>query len=431
MALNRKLRQFFFTITNVVRSDGTTGGVRFLKTNKPTQEVMNNLVDSCAFLTESDDRAKLYTGAIDLSLEQGLCVLSTDVQAKANTTQLLDRSLVTQPHQLPTVENDAAQTIPLTNDVPAFNDVIVETTIDGGITTRNKFMPRLKSTFINWITTNILPRLTISGGTTGQILIKNSNTNYDVTWTSASAIDQNVKVSAADTTTNYLNNKIAVSSDLSKTILNPGGNEQLQISNPNLGNVKITNADTTANKLNNKLTVSGLALSKTITNPGANEGLDITTTNEIYKTKSSPFANADYLSNLIVLGKGIDITQVGDTLVVDIKNSGGFTSLPVLNGWTGSVYYFISGRTAFVVGDNLDNNAATSITIAQLPSNAKPSYADHIDVMIHSDVTNPLPMACYPIKINTSNGDIQIRYNFATMPSDNNMFFSVSYPLSL
>lgn len=423
MALNRKLRQFFFTITNVVRSDGTTGGIRFLKTDKPTQEVMNNLVDSCAFLTESDDRAKLYTGAIDLSLEQGLCVLSTDVQAKANTTQLLDRSLVTQPHQLPTVENDAAQTIPLTNDVPAFNDVIVETTIDGGITTRNKFMPRLKSTFISWITANILPRLTISGGTTGQILIKNSNTNYDVTWTSASAIDQNVKVSAADTTTNYLNNKIVVSSDLSKTILNPGGNEQLQISNPNLGNVKITNADTTANKLNNKLTVSGLALSKTITNPGANEGLDITTTNEIYKTKSSPFANADYLSNLIVLGKGIDITQVGDTLVVDIKN-GSAVTVTTLNGWTGTVKYYISGRMVTVIGTGLNNSVGTTSSIfAIIPY--KPISAVYGN-FIHVVPAALTPLPSYPFYIDQF-GNCTYYYNFPFSATDDELYFTITY----
>jgi len=423
MALNRKLRQFFFTITNVVRSDGTTGGIRFLKTDKPTQEVMNNLVDSCAFLTESDDRAKLYTGAIDLSLEQGLCVLSTDVQAKANTTQLLDRSLVTQPHQLPTVENDAAQTIPLTNDVPAFNDVIVEVTTDGGITTRNKFMPRLKSTFINWITTNILPRLTISGGTTGQILIKNSNTNYDVTWTSASAIDQNVKVSAADTTTNYLNNKIAVSSDLSKTILNPGGNEQLQISNPNLGNVKITNADTTADKLNSKITV-GTNLTKTVVNPGANEQLNIALTDDIYKVKvTAGDVAGDYLDNKTVNGKGTERQAVANNLSWDIKN-GSAVTVTTLNGWTGTVKYYISGRMVTVIGIGLNNSVGTTSSIfAIIPY--KPISAVYGN-FIHVVPAALTPLPSYPFYIDQF-GNCTYYYNFPFSATDDELYFTITY----
>ena len=41
--------------------------------------------------------------------------------------------------------------------------------------------------------------------------------------------DEKVKVSATDTTTDYLNNKIVVDATLTKTLLNPAGNEQLEL----------------------------------------------------------------------------------------------------------------------------------------------------------------------------------------------------------
>lgn len=46
-----------------------------------------------------------------------------------------------------------------------------------------------------------------------------------------SGLDIKAKVSAADTTTDFLNSKIVVGAGLTKSILNPGANEQLQIVN--------------------------------------------------------------------------------------------------------------------------------------------------------------------------------------------------------
>lgn len=56
--------------------------------------------------------------------------------------------------------------------------------------------------------------------------------NDGVTWTNIDSVSASnlVTVSAADTTPGYLDNKVAAGSGITKTIVNPGGNEQLQIS---------------------------------------------------------------------------------------------------------------------------------------------------------------------------------------------------------
>ena len=65
---------------------------------------------------ESGDKAKT-SAAANLGSEQGLTVLANDTQAKANAAQLSDRSIVAQPHQLPTVTplaNAAVEDMPVT-----------------------------------------------------------------------------------------------------------------------------------------------------------------------------------------------------------------------------------------------------------------------------------------------------------------------------
>jgi hypothetical protein len=100
-------------------------------------------------------------------------------------------------------------------------------------------------------------------------------------WGSAAAapsLDEKAKVSAADTTTDYLNSKIVAGTGISKTILNPGANETLSIACTITDTdikAKVSAADTTTDYLNNKITV-GAGLSKAIVNPGANEALHIT-----------------------------------------------------------------------------------------------------------------------------------------------------------
>jgi len=105
-------------------------------------------------------------------------------------------------------------------------------------------------------------------------------------------LDIKAKVSAADTTTDYLNSKIAVAGGLTKTILNPGANEQLQISAPAAADiyVKATAADTTASYLDSKLAVSG-EFTKSILLPAGNEQVKISST---YKTRFLPISDTSW-----------------------------------------------------------------------------------------------------------------------------------------
>ena len=176
MATNR-LKSYFFQATSVLRPDGTTGGIRFVQTDKPNQTTFEDLLASTAFKKETGDRSKPYTGSSDLSTEQGLVVLATDVQAKAGTTQLTDRSLVTSPSQLPTVENLNASVF---EDFPAQT---MDIAADGATTTRNKFQVRI---FATWLT-KLYSRIIKQGGSSSYVPIKNSGTDYDWSWGDLSA----------------------------------------------------------------------------------------------------------------------------------------------------------------------------------------------------------------------------------------------------
>lgn len=168
----KRLKDWFFQITSVVRADGTTGGIRFRKSDKSTQGTFEDLLASTTFSKESSDRAKPYTGSADLGTEQGLSVLATDAQAKANQAQLGDRSLVVSPSQLPTVVN-------INNTVyEDFSAQVAEVTTDGGIATRNNFQVRLLPA---WLTT-LYSRVFKQGGSAAHVPIKNSGTNYDWSW---------------------------------------------------------------------------------------------------------------------------------------------------------------------------------------------------------------------------------------------------------
>ena len=110
--------------------------------------------------------------------------------------------------------------------------------------------------------------------------------------------DKKVQVSSTDTTTNYLENKLAAGSNVTITKVNPGANEQLSLSaqggvvSDEL--VKVSSNDTTAGYLNGKL-VAGKNITFTENNDGGNETLTIKTSDfvEIHTSGSDPAVNDD------------------------------------------------------------------------------------------------------------------------------------------
>lgn len=172
----RRLKSWFFQITSVTRDDGTVGGIRFRKKDKPTTGTMQDLTDSSAFPTESGDRAKLYNGdSIELGTEQGLVVLATDAQAKSNQSQLTDRSLVAQPHQLPTIQTIDRPGADVFKDMPLQS---IESVADPSTTTRNNYLTRIAPDWLVWLMSVVFKQ----GGSASYVPIKNSSTNYDWSW---------------------------------------------------------------------------------------------------------------------------------------------------------------------------------------------------------------------------------------------------------
>jgi len=84
---------------------------------------------------------------------------------------------------------------------------------------------------------------------TGEVLTALDATNASWQAPSVSA-DVSVKVTGADTTTGNLNSKVAAGTNISLAVLNPGSNEQLQISSSNAAHA-LGSADHTADTLAN------------------------------------------------------------------------------------------------------------------------------------------------------------------------------------
>lgn len=122
----------------------TTVTNRFKSKDRPDEASFRNLTDSALFKAESDDRAK-EDSASPLSSLNGHVVAATDAQAKANQAKKTDRTLVTQPSQLPSVVADASQTI------GAFTGQSVTVTIDPSVTTKNSFLVKVSDIFITYV----------------------------------------------------------------------------------------------------------------------------------------------------------------------------------------------------------------------------------------------------------------------------------------
>lgn len=118
--------------------------------------------------------------------------------------------------------------------------------------------------------------------------------------------DVKVKISAADTVADMLNPKISAGVGIATAILNPGGNEQLQISAPGSTTdekVNVSGADTTPDYLVNKISL--VNLSSAILNPGGDESFQITGDAPPYGLISINDSVKGYLGSKIVAGSGI------------------------------------------------------------------------------------------------------------------------------
>lgn len=132
-------------------------------------------------------------------------------------------------------------------------------------------------------------------------------------------------VSAADTTLDFLNVKLTAGAGLTGTIVNPGANETFDLTSD--GNVKVTGADTTLGFLSTKIT-TGTGISATVVNPGANETLNLVATTSGLVAVTGADTTPAVLNSKITVGPG---------LTTSVVNPGGDEDLLITNAASSSI----------------------------------------------------------------------------------------------
>lgn len=139
-----------------------------------------------------------------------------------------------------------------------------------------------------------------------------------------------VKVSAADTGIGRLSDKLASGTGVALAILNPGANEQLEITatGPTADiYVKITSADTNPGYLNDKVLVDGTILTKTVTSPAGNEKLTLACPVLAVPNTDSFIAGTNQAS-----ATGANTTLIGARAGINMTSSQGTTSIGAFSG---------------------------------------------------------------------------------------------------
>jgi len=158
--------------------------------------------------------------------------------------------------------------------------------------------------------------------------------NYSTSGGSSS--DELVKVTAADTTPDYLNPKIAGGSDVTTgsivttAILNPGADEDLEISAIN-NKIAITMNDTRPDWLDSKLSPGG-GLGRNILNPGGVEVYEMFHNGTLLNTVND--STASFLSFKLAAGAGITLTTLNPGGNEQTEIAGDFSDVPKMHTLT-------------------------------------------------------------------------------------------------
>lgn len=169
-----RLREWFFTITQTATQRGT----RFRNGDRPPQASFEDLFKSIVFRSEATDRAKDDAGAFNPE-NNGHVTMATGEQVKAYTAQPGDRTLAVGADQVTEVKDGADATI------GGYTGNVVTVTKDTLNQRRNVFEITFDDGWVTWFNSwydEVNSRLLPAGGTTGQVLKKASDNDYDVAW---------------------------------------------------------------------------------------------------------------------------------------------------------------------------------------------------------------------------------------------------------
>jgi len=157
-----------------------------------------------------------------------------------------------------------------------------------------------------------------------------------------------IKVDDNDTTPGNLIDKLSAGTGVVLTILNPAGNEQIEITNT--GIVAVSGTDTSPNYLSSKIT-AGTEISLAVLNPGADEDLEVSYS--LPASQAISAADIDWSAGYVfykTLGANtvftFSNTQDGKTLVVAITNTAGnFTAT-----WPAAVQWRFGSEPTLTLG---------------------------------------------------------------------------------
>lgn len=193
-------------------------------------------------------------------------------------------------------------------------------------------------------------KLAAGGGITLTVLNPGGNEQLEIS--TVVGDPGKVAITTNDTTLDFLSTKLTTGNGLSSTVVNPGGNETLNLVNTAAGFVLVTGVDTTMAVLNSKISV-GPGLTTSVTNPGANEVLNITNA----ASSSIGASNIDWsLSNTFYKTLGANTTFTfsnesdSQSIVVAITNTAGnFTA-----SWPAGVLWANGSEPVLTLGAKTD-----------------------------------------------------------------------------
>jgi hypothetical protein len=177
-----RLREWFDEVTQ----QGSVRGTRFRNGDRPPRNTFKDLTDSILFRSDPRDRAKEEDGILTLKELNGHVVASTDSQAKSNASKPLDRTLVVQPSQLPTVNSE--DEIEITGETP-YQGETIKVEVNPSDDTKNDFLLSFSSSFKDWL----------------QQLVSYIDTTFGDISTSISNLAQDISNNASNISTNSTN----------------------------------------------------------------------------------------------------------------------------------------------------------------------------------------------------------------------------------
>jgi uncharacterized protein YndB with AHSA1/START domain len=245
--------------------------------------------------------------------------------------------------------------------------------------------------------------------------------------------DELVKISANDTTSDYLISKIvAGSANITVTEVNDGGNETLEIDVVGGGTdelAKISANDTTSDYLINKIVAGSANITVTEVNDGGNETLEIDVvgggTDELVKVTAND-TTAAYLFDKIIAGSTkLTVTEVNDganeDLSLDVDESN--IDHGLLTGLADddhTQYLLLAGRAggqAAIGGTGGGENltlASTSLTASQNLQVVGQAFSTLPGVLIPAGTTQAIDWDTgngQEIDLATATGDVTITLN--------------------